>query len=189
MFHKERNNPTEVAIYIALLQGKEDCTLLSSHFLPLPVSLLPSSPSSPPPPPLSSSPYLILPLSHPSLFTLLLLSSSHLLLPLSHPPLFTLFLLSSLLSSPPPLLSPSPSSPPLLLPSSPPPSPLYPSPSPPISPSFPPLLYTSILCMCTNSYEDKVEHYRVRRDERSWVTVDDEEYFENLFKLVEVRSN
>ena len=32
-----------------------------------------------------------------------------------------------------------------------------------------------------------MEHYRVRRDQRTWVTVDDEEYFENLFKLVEVR--
>ena len=36
-------------------------------------------------------------------------------------------------------------------------------------------------------YDKKVEHYRVRRDERTWVTVDDEEYFENLFKLVEVK--
>lgn len=34
-------------------------------------------------------------------------------------------------------------------------------------------------------YDRKVEHYRVRRDDRAWVTVDDEEYFENLFKLVE----
>lgn len=37
------------------------------------------------------------------------------------------------------------------------------------------------------SYDGKVEHYRVRRDGRNWVTVDDEEYFENLVKLVEVR--
>ena len=37
------------------------------------------------------------------------------------------------------------------------------------------------------SYDEKVEHYRVRRDHRGWVTVDDEEYFENLVKLVEVR--
>ena len=36
-------------------------------------------------------------------------------------------------------------------------------------------------------YDRKVEHYRVRRDDRAWVTVDDEEYFENLFKLVEVK--
>jgi hypothetical protein len=36
-------------------------------------------------------------------------------------------------------------------------------------------------------YDRKVEHYRVRRDERAWVTVDDEEYFENLFKLVAVK--
>lgn len=37
------------------------------------------------------------------------------------------------------------------------------------------------------SYEDKVEHYRVRRDERGWVAVDDEEYFKNLANLVKVR--
>ena len=36
------------------------------------------------------------------------------------------------------------------------------------------------------SYDNKVEHYRVMRDKKNWVTVDDEEYFENLFKLVEV---
>ncbi len=35
-------------------------------------------------------------------------------------------------------------------------------------------------------YEQKVEHYRVRRNKKNMVTVDDEEYFENLFKLVEV---
>ncbi len=35
-------------------------------------------------------------------------------------------------------------------------------------------------------YEQKVEHYRVRRNKKNFVTVDDEEYFENLFKLVEV---
>lgn len=34
-------------------------------------------------------------------------------------------------------------------------------------------------------YERKVEHYRVRRNHKNFVTVDDEEYFENLFKLVE----
>ncbi len=38
-------------------------------------------------------------------------------------------------------------------------------------------------------YEHKVEHYRVRRNKKNFVTVDDEEYFENLFKLVEVRKN
>jgi len=37
------------------------------------------------------------------------------------------------------------------------------------------------------SCEDKVEHYRVRRDERGWVAVDNEEYFENLVNLVKVR--
>lgn len=37
------------------------------------------------------------------------------------------------------------------------------------------------------SYEDKVEHYKVRWDERGWVAVDDEEYFENLPNLVKVR--
>ena len=36
------------------------------------------------------------------------------------------------------------------------------------------------------SYEMKIKHYRVRRNENSWVTVDDEDYFENLVKLVEV---
>lgn len=40
---------------------------------------------------------------------------------------------------------------------------------------------------CLYSYEDKVEHYRVWRDTRGWVAVDDEEYFENLAKLVKVR--
>ena len=37
-----------------------------------------------------------------------------------------------------------------------------------------------------SSYDCKIEHYRVRKDDRGWVTVDDEEYFENLVKLVEV---
>lgn len=32
----------------------------------------------------------------------------------------------------------------------------------------------------------KVEHYRLRRNDKSCVTVDDEEYFENLIKFVEV---
>ena len=32
-------------------------------------------------------------------------------------------------------------------------------------------------------------HYRVWRDDRNWVTVDEEEYFENLVKLVEVHSD
>ena len=36
------------------------------------------------------------------------------------------------------------------------------------------------------SYDGKVEHYRVRRNEQGLVTVDDEEFFENLLKLVEV---
>lgn len=34
------------------------------------------------------------------------------------------------------------------------------------------------------SYDGKVEHYRVQRNEEGKVTVDDEEYFENLLKLV-----
>ena len=38
------------------------------------------------------------------------------------------------------------------------------------------------------SYEDKAERYRVRRDDRGWVTADDEEYFENLVELVKVRN-
>jgi len=37
------------------------------------------------------------------------------------------------------------------------------------------------------SYDQKVEHYRVRRNDAGEVTVDDEEFFENLLKLVEVR--
>lgn len=37
-----------------------------------------------------------------------------------------------------------------------------------------------------HSYDGKVEHYRVRRNKKEWVTVDDEEYFETLFTLVEV---
>ena len=36
------------------------------------------------------------------------------------------------------------------------------------------------------SYETRLQHYRVQRNENSWVTVDGEEYFENLVKLVEV---
>ena len=39
-----------------------------------------------------------------------------------------------------------------------------------------------------SSYGTKVEHYRVRRNDSNWVTVDDEEYFENLVKLVEVQT-
>lgn len=34
------------------------------------------------------------------------------------------------------------------------------------------------------SYDHKVEHYRVRRNDAGRVTVDDEEYFDNLLKLV-----
>ena len=37
------------------------------------------------------------------------------------------------------------------------------------------------------SYQSKVEHYQIQRDKRDWVSVDGEEYFENLVKLVEVR--
>ena len=40
--------------------------------------------------------------------------------------------------------------------------------------------------MPTYSNGTKVVHYRIRRDDNSWVTVDDEEFFENLVKLVEV---
>ena len=35
------------------------------------------------------------------------------------------------------------------------------------------------------SYET-VRHYRVRRNDDGWVTVDGKQYFENLVKLVEV---
>lgn len=38
------------------------------------------------------------------------------------------------------------------------------------------------------SYMGKVEHYRVQRDMTGSLTVDDEQHFENLAKLVEVRS-
>ena len=34
--------------------------------------------------------------------------------------------------------------------------------------------------------EGEVKHYHVWRDDRAWVTVDEVDYFENLFKLVEV---
>ena len=37
----------------------------------------------------------------------------------------------------------------------------------------------------TCSYDTKIEHYRVIK-KKNLVTVDDEEFFENLFKLVEV---
>ena len=36
------------------------------------------------------------------------------------------------------------------------------------------------------SYGTKVQHYRLRRNDNCWVTVDDMQYFENLVKLVEV---
>ena len=36
------------------------------------------------------------------------------------------------------------------------------------------------------SYFGKVEYYRIARDNRNYVTVDEEEYFENLVKLIEV---
>ena len=42
--------------------------------------------------------------------------------------------------------------------------------------------------MPSYSCETKVEHYRVQRNDISWVTIDSEEYFENLVKLVEVCS-
>ena len=58
---------------------------------------------------------------------------------------------------------------------------LFPHPS-----LYSPCIYSTPPFSCINSYEDKVEHYRVRRDERTWVTVDDDQFFENLFKLVEV---
>ena len=46
---------------------------------------------------------------------------------------------------------------------------------------------TLSLSLSPSSYNGKVEHYRVQRNEKNWVTVDDEEFFENLVKLVEVR--
>ena len=41
-------------------------------------------------------------------------------------------------------------------------------------------------CFLCGSFEHKVEHYQIQRDSRDWVSVDGEEYFENLVKLVEV---
>lgn len=38
------------------------------------------------------------------------------------------------------------------------------------------------LCVC---FQGKVEHYRVKY-EKNLLTIDDEEYFENLEKLIEV---
>ena len=40
--------------------------------------------------------------------------------------------------------------------------------------------------MPSYSYGDKVEHYRILRNNNSWVTVDEEEWFENLVELVKV---
>ena len=40
--------------------------------------------------------------------------------------------------------------------------------------------------MPSYSYGEMIEHYLVRRNDNGWVTIDDEEYFENLVKLVEV---
>ena len=37
-----------------------------------------------------------------------------------------------------------------------------------------------------HSYDNRVENYRVRRNDKGLVTVDDDEYFDNLIKLVEV---
>ena len=42
------------------------------------------------------------------------------------------------------------------------------------------------LKMLSNSTSTKVEHYRVRYTDDNKLTVDDDTYFENLTKLVEV---
>ena len=42
-----------------------------------------------------------------------------------------------------------------------------------------------VLLLFFYSYDTKIEHYRVIK-KNNLVTVDDEEFFENLFKLVEV---
>ena len=42
------------------------------------------------------------------------------------------------------------------------------------------------ICITPCSYDNKVENYRVRRNDKAQVTVDDDEYFDNLIKLVEV---
>ena len=47
------------------------------------------------------------------------------------------------------------------------------------------LLGTLLVTPC--SYDNKVENYRVRRNDKGLVTVDDDEYFDNLIVLVEVR--
>ena len=45
-----------------------------------------------------------------------------------------------------------------------------------------------LTCSLTPSYSygDELQNYRIRRNDKGWVTVDEEEYFENLVKLVEV---
>ena len=42
------------------------------------------------------------------------------------------------------------------------------------------------ICGTSYSYDNRVENYRVRRNDKGLVTVDDDEYFDNLIKLVEV---
>lgn len=37
-----------------------------------------------------------------------------------------------------------------------------------------------------NSCANKVEHYRIRSDDEGRLTIDNEEHFENLLKLIEV---
>ena len=44
-----------------------------------------------------------------------------------------------------------------------------------------------VICITPCSYDNKVENYRVRRNDKGLVTVDDDEYFDNLIVLVEVR--
>ena len=48
------------------------------------------------------------------------------------------------------------------------------------------MLFIVVVYMC--SCDHKVEHYQIQRNHKDWVSVDGDEYFENLVKLVEVTS-
>ena len=47
----------------------------------------------------------------------------------------------------------------------------------------------SFILTSSYSYAGRMECYRLRRNDMSWVTVDDEKNFENLVKLVEVATH
>ena len=48
-------------------------------------------------------------------------------------------------------------------------------------------LYECFTLSIACSYDGKVENYRVQKNEKGLVTVDDDGYFDNLIELVEVR--